>query len=81
MSKLLKLLKGSYSTVKFRAVLHDLTRLALLTERAWTSCAPCKTDVNKLADGYWFTSSRARRRPLRGRIPLHPSRVKIIERR
>jgi integrase len=80
--QVLKLLKGSYRTVKFRAVLSDLTRLALLTgARLEELCSLRVRDVNKLADGYWITVVEGKTEAAARTIPLHSKATAIVERR
>jgi integrase len=80
--KLVRLLSGSYRTEKFRQVLHDLIRLALLHgARLDELCSLYKTDVLQDASGYWFNITSGKTEAARRRVPIHPAAVKIIERR
>jgi DNA-binding transcriptional ArsR family regulator len=69
---LTKLLRGSYSTEKFRQTLHDLVRLALLHGmRLDELCALRKADVKK-EGGYWFHITSGKTDAARRRVPVHP---------
>lgn len=79
---LLKLLNGSYSTPRFRQVLHDLLRLGLLTgARLEELCALKCADVTKREDGYWLSITDGKTEAAVREIPVHELAVPIIERR
>lgn len=79
---LLKLLRGSYSTLKFRQLLSDLLRLALLHgARLDELCALRRSDVDKREDGYWISITDGKTDAAVRDIPVHPLALPIIQRR
>jgi integrase len=80
--KLLKLLRGRYSTPRYANVLSDLLRLALLHgARLDELCSVKKVDVHKRADGYWFVINEGKTDAAAREIPIHKLAVPIVERR
>ncbi|ABD05636.1 Phage integrase [Rhodopseudomonas palustris HaA2] len=80
--KLLKLLRGRYSTPRYATILADLTRLALLHgSRLDELCALKKADIQKIDGDYWFQITEGKTEAAVRRVPLHPLAVPIIERR
>ena len=78
----LKLLSGSYSTARYRRVLADLLRLALLTgARLDELCALKCTDVSKEDDGYWLQITQGKTEAAERKVPLHLLGEAIIDRR
>jgi integrase len=80
--KVLKVLRGTYSTQKFAQVLKDLSRLALLHgARLDELCALKKADVHKRADGLWLVIGGGKTEAAARELPVHTKAVPIIERR
>jgi integrase len=80
--KLLKLLKGSYSTERYAS--HPARRASpglLHGARLDELCALRRLDVEKAKDGYWLTVREGKTDAAARRIPVHASAIAIIERR
>jgi integrase len=79
---LLRLLRGTYKTTRYRDLVHDLTRLALITgARADEMCALLRSGVVKKEDGYWLSIMDGKTAAVVREVPVHDSAVHIIERR
>jgi integrase len=81
-TQLTSLLSGSYDTQRYRRVLADLLRLALVTGcRLEELCGLRKTDVVKRKDGYWLVIVQGKTAAAEREVPVHPAVNHIVERR
>jgi hypothetical protein len=81
-AQLVSLLSGSYDTPRYRQVLADLLRLALVTGcRLEELCALKKADVLKHRDGYWFSIPQGKTEAAIRQVPLHASVNHVVDRR
>jgi integrase len=81
-AQLTSLLSGSYDTQRYRQVLADLLRLALVTGcRLEELCKLKKTDVVKRKDGYWLIIVQGKTAAAEREVPVHPAVNHIVERR
>jgi integrase len=81
-AQLTSLLSGSYDTQRYRQVLADLLRLALVTGcRLEELCGLNKTDVVKRKDGYWLIIVQGKTAAAEREVPVHPAVNHIVERR
>jgi integrase len=80
-SALAKVLKGSF-TPDYELVLHDLTRLALVTGgRLGELCELKAGDVEKRADGYWINIREGKTKAAVREVPVHDSAAHVLRRR
>ncbi len=78
----LKLLTHSYASQRYRQIMSDLLRLALLTgARIEELCALKYSNVHKREDGYWLEIEGGKTDAAKREVPLHPAGVSIVERR
>jgi integrase len=81
-AQLTSLLSGSYDTQRYRQVLADLLRLALVTGcRLEEFCALKKTDVAKRKDGYWLVIVQGKTAAAEREVPVHSCVNHIVKRR
>jgi integrase len=75
------LLVGSYQG-RYRTILYDLVRLALVTgARLEELCALRTDDVEEREDGFWLTIRKGKTDAAARSIPVHPSAINILQRR
>src|SRR4051794_10536364 len=78
---LVEVLSGSYSP-HYTPILHDLTRLALMTgARLEELCALETRDVHKRDDGWWLTIREGKTEAALRDVPVHNSAAHVLERR
>ncbi len=78
----LKLLLAGSCRGRYRTILHDLVRLALVTgARLEELCALRAADVEERPDGFWLTIHKGKTDAARRSVPVHPTVVRILERR
>lgn len=79
--KITRILKGSYTTERYRQTIHDLTRLALLQgARLDELCSVKKADVHKRSDGLWIVIGGGKTEAAARELPVHPLAVPVVER-
>lgn len=80
--QLVSLLSGSYDTPRYRQVLADLVRLALVTGcRLEELCALKKSDVVKRKDGYWIVIREGKTEAAAREVPILSSVDHVLDRR
>ena len=80
-AELPKLLTG-HTTPKYKATLHDLVRLALVTgARLDELCSLKKTDVEKRKDGWWICIRQGKTEAAIREVPVHESVAHVLKRR
>jgi integrase len=78
---LVKVLSGDF-TPRYRTILHDLVRLALVTgARLDELCALKLSDVHKREDGWWIDIQQGKTEAAVRTVPVHDSAVHVLERR
>jgi integrase len=78
---LVKLLSGRY-TRRYTDILHDLSKLALVTgARLDELCALKPEDVQKQQDGWWLTITAGKTEAAVRDVPVHESAAHVLERR
>lgn len=78
---LVKLLTGKY-TPKYHTILHDVTRLALVTgARIEELCALKRRDVQQREDGWWITVREGKTDSAVRQVPVHDCAGHILKRR
>jgi integrase len=78
---LVKVLSGNYSP-RYTQILHDLTRLALVTgARLDELCALETHDAHKRSDGWWLVIREGKTQAAVREVPVHNSVAHVLERR
>jgi integrase len=78
---LVKVLSGQYSQ-RYRPILHDLVRLALVTgARLDELCALKISDAHKREDGWWITIREGKTEAAVRDVPVHDSAAHVLVRR
>ena len=78
---LVKVLSGTY-TPRYVSILHDLTRLALVTgARLDELCSLKTTDAHKREDGSWISIREGKTEAAVREAPIHDSAAHVLERR
>lgn len=78
---LVKVLSGTY-TPRYVSILHDLTRLALITgARLDELCSLKSSDIHKREDGWWISIREGKTEAAVREVPIHDSAAHVLERR